>query len=80
MQFEACEDLTHPVLCGWQGVLNGVDDKPEGFDGNTDALLAAKAQAKQQLQSAYQLSVRLSAVCIVGHVSCCKAPTSIGRP
>ena len=40
-----------------QGVLNGVDDKPEGFDGNTDALLAAKAQAKQQLQIACQLSV-----------------------
>lgn len=42
-------------------MLNGVDDKPEGFDGNTDALLAAKAQAKQQLQTACQLAVRLSA-------------------
>ena len=60
--------MRQPVLDGLQGVLNGVDDKPEGFDGNIDALLAAKAQAKQQLQTAYQLSVRLSAVCIVGHV------------
>ena len=55
-------------LCGLQGVLNGVDDKPEGFDGNTDALLAAKAQAKQQLQTAYQLSVRFSDVCTIDHV------------
>ena len=46
-----------------------MDDKPEGFDGNTDALLAAKAQAKQQLQTAYQLSVRVSAACIVDHVA-----------
>ena len=41
-----------------QGVLNGVDDKPEGFDGNIDALLAAKAQAKAQLQASCHLLVR----------------------
>ncbi len=40
-----------------QGVLNGVDDKPEGFDGDTDALLAAKALAKAQLQASCHLLV-----------------------
>ncbi|KAK9845225.1 hypothetical protein WJX81_000502 [Elliptochloris bilobata] len=40
-----------------KGVLNGVDDKPEGFDGITDALLAAKAQAKAQLQASCHLLV-----------------------
>ena len=39
-------------------MLNGVDDKPEGFDGNIDALLAAKAQAKAQLQASCHLLVR----------------------
>ena len=39
-------------------MLNGVDDKPEGFDGDTDALLAAKALAKAQLQASCHLLVR----------------------
>lgn len=38
-----------------------MDDKPEGFDGNTDALLAAKAQAKAQLQASCHLLVRRGA-------------------
>jgi len=35
-----------------------VDDKPEGFDGDTDALLAAKSLAKAQLQASCHLLVR----------------------
>lgn len=54
--------LRSAELIELQGVLNGVDDKPEGFDGNIDALLAAKAQAKAQLQASCHLLVRSAKV------------------